>query len=78
MPPGTFYYSPGTIRWNVLDQVLLRPSLVESLDINSLKVVKEIGGESLHTAEGLPDDNDASDHFPVTFKLKLDKKEKAQ
>ncbi len=68
-PPGTFYFSsaqPGARFWHMLDQVLLRPSLMEKL--KQLEILTSDGSTSLMNKRGIPE---ASDHLPVFFELDL-------
>jgi exonuclease III len=73
-PPGTYYHrsaSVGDLFWHMLDQVLLRPSLMDRL--RDLKILDTIGGEGLLThPAGLPRNTACSDHLPLAFRLKLD------
>lgn len=70
-PEGTYYYSGGVAEayWHMLDQVLLRPSLMDQLQ--SVQILASIDGESLLTKSGLPDATKYSDHLPVYFQLDL-------
>lgn len=70
-PPGTFYHSnsgKGHFGWNMLDQVLLRPSAIPWF--NDVRILTEIGGSSLNTEMGRPSRSRASDHFPLLVTLK--------
>jgi hypothetical protein len=69
-PAGTFFYpasSPRGYYWNVFDQVLLRPALMDAL--NELRILDEDGQDSLLTNRGHPRASDLSDHLPVLFRL---------
>ena len=69
-PAGTYYLSsakPVNYYWNVYDQVLLRPELMDSLE--DLRILVSDGAESLLTNRGLPNDNRGSDHLPLLFRL---------
>jgi len=71
-PPGTYYYnaaSPRTYYWNMFDQVLLRPTLMDALD--ELRILDSDGQVSLLTDRGRPRSSDCSDHLPVLFRLKV-------
>jgi hypothetical protein len=71
-PAGTHYYDSGqalNFYWNMLDQVLLRPSLLDAFDDDGIKIVTEIAGTSLLDAAGRPDKSKASDHLPVVVQL---------
>lgn len=71
-PPGTYYNDKqGMICyfWNIFDQVLVRPQLLDYFDKSSLKIVTEAGDITLYNDKGVPDKK-ISDHFPIVFKLK--------
>lgn len=73
-PAGTYYYQGSqhmVYFWNIFDQVLVRPTLLERFDDENLEVVTEIEGTSFLSPRGLPDASVASDHLPVLFRLKL-------
>ena len=73
-PPGTFYFNkslPLTYYWHALDQVLVRPSLLDALDQKSVQIVSRIRRRDLLTRGGLPDKRQASDHLPIVFRLHL-------
>ncbi|MBU5256838.1 endonuclease/exonuclease/phosphatase family protein [Tissierella praeacuta] len=68
-PPGTYYYSKAiqaNYFWNTFDQVLIRPELINQLDIDSIKIVNEISSFRLDNRVGMPK---LSDHYPLFFKL---------
>jgi exonuclease III len=72
--PGTYYYrgpDPHELYWHMLDQVLVRPSLIDRFDIGSLGIVKTIGTDRLHRNTGIPNRTHYSDHFPIVFGLNL-------
>lgn len=67
--PGTYYYADAkqvNYFWNVFDQVIIRPSLINNFDINSLQIIKEVGNVSLIDENGHPK---ISDHLPIYFKI---------
>ena len=69
-PPGTYYLrssKPGNYFWNIYDQVLLRPALMDRLA--RLEVLQHDGSASLLTRRGLPAETNGSDHLPVFFQL---------
>ena len=73
-PPGTYCNSRAEAVchfWNMFDQVLVRPSLLDAFDNDHLKILDTLGGDSLLTARGLPDKSAASDHLPIVFGLEL-------
>jgi hypothetical protein len=71
-PAGTYYLSsakPLNYFWNLYDQVLVRPALMDALD--ELRILENDGERSLLTRHGLPQDTDGSDHLPILFRLNL-------
>lgn len=73
-PQGTYYYSRNehvTYFWNVFDQVLVRPSLMQHLPDESVEVVDRVGDQSLLTPNGLPNRASASDHLPVVVVMRF-------
>jgi exonuclease III len=68
-PPGTHYYPGGgkpiTYFWNIFDQVLVRPDLMNQL--NEVRILDQIGEASLLDAGGIPDRGVGSDHLPLFF-----------
>lgn len=73
-PPGTYYYNSAEHKsyfWNMFDQVLIRPDLLDCFSNKDLMIVESDGETSLLSKETLPDVNIASDHLPIVFKLKL-------
>jgi hypothetical protein len=72
-PPGTYYLSsskPINYFWNIYDQVLLRPDLMDAL--TDLQILDSDGQEPLVTKRvGQPSQSAGSDHLPIYFRLKL-------
>ena len=72
-PPGTYYFDNTNDRantfWQMFDQVLLRPPLMEKL--THLEVLVSDGAEEFVTAEGKPRQDLISDHLPILFELNL-------
>ena len=57
-PPGTYFHDAGgevNFYWNVFDQVLLRPSLIDFMADDSATVVTELQGEPLLDDAGRTD-----------------------
>jgi hypothetical protein len=70
---GSFYRSAGeavNYHWNVYDQVLLRPAVMDGLE--EVRILDHDGQESLLTANGIPDSTNGSDHLPLFFRLNWD------
>ncbi|WP_008311502.1 endonuclease/exonuclease/phosphatase family protein [Leptolyngbya sp. PCC 6406] len=73
-PPGTYYYCASdhmSYFWNVFDQVLIRPDLINRFAFQNLKRLLEIGTTSLLSGKGIPRKNVYSDHLPIIFSLDL-------
>ena len=71
-PPGTFYLhssKPGQFFWNMYDQVLVRPALIDNLV--DVKILDSDGRSSLLTRTGMPSEAHGSDHLPLLFLLDL-------
>jgi len=69
-PPGTYYYNNSQEVqhfWNIFDQVLVRPDLIEFLPKRSLRVLTE-SQRKLVDHRGLPS---VSDHLPLFFQFDL-------
>ena len=72
--PGTHYYQSSehiSYFWNMFDQVLLRPELLDSFSHQDLKILDSVGELSLLDKNGIPSPKIASDHLPVFFRLNL-------
>ncbi|HXQ36263.1 MAG TPA: hypothetical protein VN843_19785, partial [Anaerolineales bacterium] len=68
-PSGTNFYRQSVhvvYFWNILDQVLVRPDLMDALI--ELRILDQINGDSLLNAAGRPA---VSDHLPLLFRLRL-------
>lgn len=73
-PSGTYFRRSGgevSYFWHVLDQVLIRSSLLKFLDRDAVNIVTEIGGTSLLTGRGHPDKTLHSDHLPIICRLSV-------
>jgi len=67
--PGTYFHrdSQQTVYfWNILDQVILRPSLIGYFKLEELKILKNIDQSSLVSEDDRPN---VSDHLPIVFKF---------
>src|ERR1700730_10858368 len=72
--PATYYYrgsDPHELYWHMLDQVLIRPSLLNRFDVSNLEIVTAVRGTELTGARGTPDRTRFSDHLPVIFGVDL-------
>lgn len=69
-PPGTYFYNNSDYVcyfWNIFDQVLLRPSLLNNFNNHSLKIITFTGANSLvSNTDGRPS---VSDHLPIYFEI---------
>ncbi|HMU46881.1 MAG TPA: hypothetical protein PKC72_10960 [Chitinophagaceae bacterium] len=69
---GTYYYKRAELvnyQWNIFDQMLIRPDLLDHLDNNSVEILKHDGVKDLITKGGIPNKQLYSDHLPIKFKL---------
>jgi hypothetical protein len=75
--PATYYRrgsDPHELYWHMLDQVLIRPSLLGRFDFAALGIVSTVQGTKLTGASGIPDQTRFSDHLPVVFRIDLSAK----
>jgi len=79
-PPGTFYWNdiaePLNIFWHHLDQVLIRPELLDTFDDASLRILTSIPGSDGEMIDLIHPARKhwvvrISDHLPVLFRLDL-------
>ena len=72
-PSGSYYFrnTDDTMNhfWNIYDQVLLRPDLMDAL--RHLEIIDAMGEHSLVTKQGRPRLASMSDHLPIYFTLEL-------
>ncbi len=71
-PPGTYYYDKAeylTYFWNIFDQVLLRPGLLDGFKADGLRILTNSGNRSLLNLHGKPDKTEVSDHLPILLEL---------
>ena len=72
--PGTYYYNKSTpinYYWNMFDQILIRPDLLDYFSDDSLQILTRAGKANLLKASGIPNNTEASDHLPIIFYLDL-------
>ena len=70
-PPGTFYHNGNETNnpfWHLLDQVIIRPSLISRFNEKSLKIIHTVNEISITDVSGHPEKN-YSDHFPIIFEI---------
>jgi hypothetical protein len=73
-PPGTYYYERSELvnyYWNVFDQVMVRPELMDRFDGKKVRIPTKIGETSLLFENGRPNNQDFSDHLPLLFEVEL-------
>lgn len=71
-PDGTYYYQRAeqvNYFWNIFDQVLIRPELIDVFAKDELQILDHDGVESLVTPQNIPDSVNSSDHLPILFRL---------
>lgn len=66
---GTFIYTGSDVeQWNVYDQVILRPTLINSFDMDSLSVITKSKNYSFLSGNRTIN---YSDHLPITFAMNI-------
>jgi endonuclease/exonuclease/phosphatase (EEP) superfamily protein YafD len=73
-PAGTYHHVTGhvvTYYWNMFDQVLVRPGLLERLPKDGVEILTEAGIVPLLTKSGRPNASIGSDHLPLLFRIGL-------
>lgn len=68
--PGTYYYKKSShlvYFWNMFDQVIIRPGLIDKFNCKSLEIISKAGEISLVDENHRPC---LSDHLPIFFSLK--------
>ena len=73
-PAGTYYRGTGSHKvyfWHMLDQVLIRPELLDSFRNEDLAILDRDGEMPLVDKKGHPDRASGSDHLPIVFKLEI-------
>lgn len=73
-PIGTYHYNSSdhiNYSWNIFDQVLIRPSLIDAFQEKKIKILDSDGKTSLLNKNSLPDTKSGSDHLPIIFSLDL-------
>jgi len=69
---GTYFRAKSEYddrHWRVLDQVLLRPSLLPYFADDNVQIITDVGETSFRDSKGRPNPKIASDHFPILVKL---------
>ena len=71
-PPGTYFWkqsSPTGFGWQMIDQVIFRPSVLESFRDFEVDILTTAGDNSLLGKNGRPK-RSTSDHLPLFFEFK--------
>jgi hypothetical protein len=55
------------LAWHMLDQVVIRPGESPRFPEDKLQIITDVNGIPLLDADGLPNQQTASDHLPVVF-----------
>lgn len=72
IPNGTYFYDkkyPVPYYWHILDQVLIRPSLIKYFDDNSLSIMSKSKKYKFFKKGKI--DKSISDHLPIYFTLNI-------
>lgn len=74
-PYASYYYNSSELvnyYWNMFDQVIIRPQLINAFDMHSYSILTETKTCKL-MHNGKPNKNNYSDHLPIFFKIREDK-----
>jgi exonuclease III len=69
-PPGSYFYNKSShfnYFWNMFDQVIIRPSLLDYFKAESTAIITKTANFSLIDKNGRPN---ISDHLPIYFEIK--------
>jgi exonuclease III len=72
--PGTYFYSKSVHHvpmWNVFDQVLMRPQILDNFSNSEVRIITKIGSKSLLKSSTKSIDTNISDHLPLLLDLNL-------
>jgi hypothetical protein len=73
-PAGTCYYAPEAahraFHWNIVDQILLRPALLDHYTKDSVQIIHTLARKALTDSNWIPDRSIGSDHLPIRIRLK--------
>lgn len=76
--PGGYYFKNNDdvtqTFWNLIDNILIRPNLIDDVDLNSINILETSGVHNFVSQIGEEfkiDRINYSDHLPITFKLKI-------
>lgn len=74
-PYATYYYNSSKsidYYWNMFDQVIIRPQLIDAFDMDSFSIISETKTCQL-MVNGKPNKSMYSDHLPILFNIKEEK-----
>lgn len=72
LPAGSYYYNSSSYInyfWNIFDQVVIRPNLIENFNEEKLVIIDKVRDYNLLDKNNKPDKN-ISDHLPIFFEIK--------
>jgi exonuclease III len=72
--PGTYFYEKAVhnnVMWNTFDQVLIRPSLLDSFKISDIEITTKIGTTELIDSRTKEIKGHFSDHLPLLISLNI-------
>jgi hypothetical protein len=73
-PSGTYYYERAehvVYFWNIFDQILVRPTLIDGFDDDDLQIIDAVGPVRLTRGDGRPNSTIGSDHLPILFEMSI-------
>ena len=72
-PNGSYFYNDSSQEvnyyWNVFDQVIIRPSLIDFFNPSTIKLLQKTKNHVLIDERGRPNKRVYSDHLPLYFEL---------
>lgn len=71
---GTYYLNaskPINYHWNIFDQILMRPELIDVFDDNYLDIITKTKNISFLTKNAKINESKYSDHLPIKFSFKI-------
>ncbi len=71
-PYGTYHYNTSKLvnfYWNIFDQVIIRPSLIDMMNYDCLNIITKVGDYAL-VNEACRPIKEISDHLPIIFEIK--------
>ena len=71
---GSYYYnksSPNNLFWNMFDQVIISPDLINVFEFNKFKIITDTKQKNLLYEDKTPNKKRYSDHLPILFELNI-------